>query len=75
VLNSLKALLNSRKALIAFSDFVFCLVLYFTAKYCIPSVADDIKYVIGLLQIPVGILIGAIAHEDAAAKRAGTFDH
>jgi hypothetical protein len=50
---ALKALLHSRKFLILCLDTVVSLVLYFTAKYAGPSLAEDVKMVIGLLQLPV----------------------
>ncbi len=52
---------------------VVSLVLYFAAKYASPSLAEDVKMVIGLLQLPVTVIIVAIAVEDSAAIKAGTF--
>ncbi len=68
---ALLALLRSRKFLILCMDTVVSLVLYFAAKYASPSVADDVKMVIGLLQLPVTAIIVAISVEDSAAKTAG----
>ncbi len=54
-------------------DQVVSLVLYFAAKYASPSLAEDVKMVIGLLQLPVTAIIVAISVEDSAAMKAGTF--
>jgi hypothetical protein len=70
---ALKALLRSRKFLILCLDTVVSLVLYFAAKYAGPSLAEDIKMVIGLLQLPVTAIIVAISVEDSAAMKAGMF--
>jgi len=52
---------------------VIVLVLYFAAKYAGPAVTDDIKLVIGTLQLPVVAIIMAISLEDSAAMKAGMF--
>ena len=52
-------------------DTVISLVLYFAAKYANPSVAEDVKMVIGLLKLPVTAIIVAISVEDSAAMKAG----
>ena len=71
--NPFAGLLRSRKFLLLVLDVVIQLVLYFVAKYATPALAEDIVFVIGVQQ-PVWVaLIAAIAHEDAAAKKAGTF--
>ena len=46
-------------------------MLYFAAKYASPSLAEDVKMVIGLLQLPVTAIIVAISLEDSAAMKAG----
>jgi hypothetical protein len=46
---------------------------FFAAKYANPSLAEDVKMVIGLLQLPVTAIIVAISVEDSAAMKAGTF--
>ena len=51
-------------------DTVVSLVLYFAAKYASPSLAEDVKMVIGLLQLPVTAIIVAISVEDSTAKKA-----
>jgi hypothetical protein len=48
---------------------------HFTAKYASPSLAEDVKMVIGLLQLPVTAIIVAILVEDSAAKKSGIFLH
>jgi TRAP-type C4-dicarboxylate transport system permease small subunit len=68
--NPVSGLLHSRKALVAFTDTIASIILYFVGKYCIPTIAEDINFLIVVLQVPVSILIGAIAYEDAALKRA-----
>ena len=53
------------------SNAVIALVLYYAAHYAGPSVTDDIKLVIGVLQLPVVAIIMAISLEDSAAMKAG----
>jgi hypothetical protein len=64
---------SSRKFLILCLDTVVSLVLHFAAKYASPSLAEDVKMVIGLLQLPVTAIIAAISVEDSATMMAGTF--
>ena len=52
---------------------VVSLVLYFAARYAGLSLAEDIKMVIGLLQLPVTAIIVAISVEDSAAMKARMF--
>jgi len=66
----LVALLHSRKALVLLFDFAVSIVLYFGSKYASISAFEDIKFLIGALQVPVAMLIGAIASEDNAAMHA-----
>ena len=70
---ALQALFRSRKFLILMMDAVIALVLYFVTKYAGPSVTEDIKMVIGVLQLPVVAIIVAISLEDSAAMKAGMF--
>ena len=70
---ALRALLRSRKFLILCLDTVVSLMLYFVAKYANPSLAEDVKMVIGLLQLPVTAIIVAISLEDSAAMKARRF--
>ena len=46
-------------------------LIFFAAKYANPSVADDMKMVIGLLQLPVTAIIIAISVENSAEIKAG----
>lgn len=71
VVGPLVALLRSRKFLVALCDLLVALVLYFGGKYVAPAhpgVMEDVKFLIGVLQVPVVMVIGAIAYEDAASK-------
>jgi hypothetical protein len=70
---ALKALFRSRKFLILLLDAVISLLLYFSAKYAGPSGAEDIRVVIGVLQLPVTAIIVAISVEDSAAMKVGMF--
>lgn len=51
-------------------DLVVSLVLFFVGKYAAPSFFEDVKFIIGAIQPVFLFLIGAIAYEDAAQKRA-----
>ena len=64
-------LLKSRKFLIAVFDVVVSSAVYFVAKYAVPSVAEDVMFLIAAYQPVVLILIGGIAYEDGQAKRNG----
>ena len=64
-------LLQSSKFWALVLDVVISLVTYFVTKYVAPSAADDVLFVIGSLNAVFIALIGAIAWEDSAAKRAG----
>ena len=55
------------------SHAVIALMLYIAAKYAGPAVTDDIKMVMGVLQLPIVAIIMAISLEDSAAMRAGMF--
>ncbi len=46
---------------------------YFAVKCIGPFLAEDVKMVIGLLQLPVTAIIVAISVEDSAARKAGVF--
>jgi len=70
-MNPMKGLLRSRKFWLLMMDTVVSLALYFTGKYLAPTIADDIKLVIGMLQPVVIAVIVGIFVEDAAMKRAG----
>ncbi len=69
VVDPLRALLRSRKFVVAMCDLAVALVLYFGGKYVAPAhpgIMEDVKFLIGVLQVPVGLVIAAIAYEDAA---------
>jgi uncharacterized membrane protein len=70
---ALRALLRSRKFLFLCLGTVISLMLYFAARYAGPSLAEDVKMIVGLLQLPVTAIIVASLVEDSAAKKAGTF--
>lgn len=71
VVNPIVGLLKSRKFLVALLDLVVSCVIYFGGKYLGASVFEDVKFLIGATQVIAGILIAAIAYEDAALKTAG----
>ena len=64
---------KSRKFWTAIIDVAVVLALYFVGKYAAPSVFEDVKLVIITIQPVFIMVIGGIAYEDAAAKKAGTF--
>ena len=64
---------KSRKFWTAIVDLVVSLVLYFTAKYASPEMAEDVKFLIVSFQPVFLMIVAGIAYEDAAAKKAGTF--
>jgi hypothetical protein len=66
----LASLLGSRKFLIMLVDVFGSTLLYFVSKYAAPSIVDDIKFLIAAYQPVIFVLIGAIAHEDAAYAKA-----
>ncbi len=69
--DAFRALLRSRKFLVAILDVVASLILFFVGKYALPSIAEDVNIVIVLLQPMALSLIGAIAYEDGQEKRSG----
>jgi hypothetical protein len=62
---------KSRKFWLMILDLVLSLVLFFGAKYLMPGVFEDVKYLIGALQPVFVFLIISIAIEDAAAMKSG----
>ena len=64
------SLLKSRKFWIMITDTVVSIAVYFVAKYLNPLAAEDVLWMIGLLQPVIIALITGIAIEDAAAKGA-----
>ena len=69
--NSLQALFRSRKFLIALTDVIISTVVYLLALFLKPDQLDQIKILIGVWQPILGMVIYAIAKEDAALKSAG----
>jgi len=74
-MNPFVGLLRSRKFLLLVLDTVISFATFFIVKYAVPSLADDVLYVIGGLQPVFVVIIGAIAYEDGQAKKAGTFKY
>ena len=70
-MNPVHGLAQSRKFWVAIFDLVCSLVLYFVGKYAAPAFADDIVFVIGIIQPVFLLVIGGIAYEDGKAKAAG----
>ena len=64
---------KSRKFWTAIVDVAVVLILYFVGKYGSESLFDDIQLVIITIQPVFILVIGGIAYEDAAAKKAGKF--
>ena len=60
-------LLKSRKFWIVVLDVVVSCALFFGAKYIAPAAFDDIKFVIGVLQAPVLLLITAYTVQNSVA--------
>ena len=58
----------TRELWIALLDLVASLLVYFGAKYFAPEIADDIKFVIGLLQPFVLAVIARLYAETLAVK-------
>jgi uncharacterized protein YybS (DUF2232 family) len=71
----MSAMFRSRKFLTLLLDTTVSLLVYFVTKYAVPSLADDILMIIGVLQPVVLAVIVMWGVEDAAAKRAGTFKY
>lgn len=70
-MNPFTRMLRSSKFWTMILDLVVSLILYFGAKYLLPAVYEDIKFVIAALQPVFLFVIAAIAYEDGQAKRAG----
>lgn len=68
--NPFVGLIHSRKFWIVVWDFCMSIGLYFGAKYGSASAFEDIKFLIGALQVPVAVLIASIASEDNAITHA-----
>ena len=64
--NPFSLLFHSRKFWLLILDTLISLVLYFVGKYATPTVLDDIKTLVVILQPVFIVVIAAIAYEDAA---------
>jgi hypothetical protein len=62
--NPFQKLLKSRKFWLMILDLVVSLALFFVGRFA-PGSAEDVKYVIGLIQPVFVTIIAAIAYEDA----------
>ena len=69
--NPFAALAHSRKFWLMMLDLGVSLSIFFITKYAAPSMAEDALYIIATIQPVFVFVIGGIAWEDAAAKRAG----
>ena len=58
----------TRELWIALVDLFVSLVVYFVAKYAAPAIAEDVKFVIGLLQPLVLAIIARLYAETLAFK-------
>ena len=68
------SIFKSRKFWLAMLDVGISCALFFGGKYADPSVAENLNFLIGVIQAPFIMVIGGIALEDAALKRSGSFD-
>lgn len=64
-------LLKSSKFWTLVIDVVISLILYFGVKYLSPTLYEDVEFFVLAIQPIFLAVIGGIAWEDAAAKRAG----
>ena len=64
-MNPFSKLFKSRKFWLMILDLVVSLALFFVGRLA-PGSAEDVKYIIGLLQPVFVTIIAAIAYEDAA---------
>lgn len=48
----------------AILDVLVSVIAFFVGKYVAPNSAQDILFIIGALQVPAGILIGAFTYDD-----------
>ena len=61
-------MLHSRKFWLMIADLVFSVAIYFIAKYVNPLLAEDILWLIAMIQPVIISVIAGIALEDAAEK-------
>lgn len=62
---------QSRKFRIMIYDTAIALVTFILSRFFGPEVQEAVMELIAILQMPILVLIGGIALEDAAQKRAG----
>ena len=67
----MNGLLKSRKFWLLVLDTVVSIVTYAAAHYLSPEAVDMVRFLIITMQPVFVMLIGSIAYEDAASKRAG----
>jgi hypothetical protein len=67
----LGSLWESRKFRIMVYDTAVALVMFVLSHFFGPEVKEAVIELIAILQAPILVVIGGIAVEDAAAKRAG----
>ena len=60
-------LLQSRKFWIVVMDVFVSCVLYFGAKYIAPAAFGDIKFIIGIIQAPILLVIAAYTVQNSVA--------
>ena len=66
-------LFKSRKFMTAIVDLVASVILYFVGKYAVPAIAEDVVFMIGVMQPVFLLVIAGIAYEDGQAKASGMF--
>ena len=70
-MDNITTLWESRKFRIMVYDTVIALITFTLSRFFGPEVQDAVLELIAILQAPILVLIGGIALEDAAQKRAG----
>lgn len=68
----MKNLLYSRKFWLLVLDTVVSALTYFVGKYVVEATAQDILYMVGILQPVFVTVIAAVAYEDGKQIQAGT---
>ena len=63
-------LIRTRKFQILAFDSVMSIALFFLAKYGTPSLLEDVKFIIVILQPAVMMAMGSIAYEDSQKAHA-----
>lgn len=71
-MDNFSTLWDSRKFRIMVYDTVIALVTFVISRFFGPEVQQAVMELIAILQAPILVLIGGIAIEDAAQKRAGS---